>query len=140
MKKSTEELLALLKKSDNLDSFLEESENDMIETSLQEQLSLFIEKSNKKPAEILRRAGIEKSYGYDILSGKRTPSREKVLALIFALSLSASDAQALLKSCGYPPLYPKILRDSVILFCLDKEIELSDTNETLYDLGLELID
>ena len=140
MKKSTEELLQLLKKSDTLDHYIESASDDLIETSIGKELSVLVNQSGKKPAEIFRRASIEKSYGYDIISGKRTPSRSKVLCILFGLSYSLSDTQKLLKRTGYPPLYPKNIRDSVIMFCLERSISLSDCNETLYDMGLELLE
>ncbi len=139
MEKSTMELLNLLQTSNNLNDFLVENEDAFISVSLADALNTLFDECDKKPAEIFRRASIEKSYGYAILSGKRMPDRSKLLALIFGLSLSPDEAQTLLKTTGYPPLYPKNTRDAVILFCLDKGIALSDLNETLYDMGLPLV-
>ncbi|MBR1629812.1 MAG: helix-turn-helix transcriptional regulator [Lachnospiraceae bacterium] len=140
MKKSTEELLQLLKKSNTIDDYFSVADESLISVSLSEELDRLIREHGKKPAEIFRRAGIDKSYGYDILSGKRSPSRDKVLAIMFGLEQSASDTQVLLKQCGYPVLYPKHTRDAVILFCLERRISLSDCNETLYDMGMELVE
>ncbi len=139
MKKSTEELLKLMKESDNIGDYLDASAGDMIEMRLPEVLADLIEKSGRKPAEVFRRGAIEKSYGYAILSGKRSPERDKLIALMFGLALEPDEAQKVLRSTGYPPLYPKITRDAVILFCMEKGMELSDCNEVLFDMGLKLL-
>ena len=139
MKRSTQELLTLMKQSETLSDYLDEGADDMITADLPTALNERIKKSGKMASEVFRLAAIEKTYGYAILAGKRSPGRNKLLALIFGLSLPPSDAQELLKTTGYPPLYPKLTRDAVILFCLEKGSSLSDVNEILYDMGLELI-
>ncbi|MBR1634720.1 MAG: helix-turn-helix transcriptional regulator [Lachnospiraceae bacterium] len=139
MAKSTDELLNILKHSENIEDYLDSAEDSLIETTLQKELLGLFAAQEYKPAALFRLAGIDKSYGYEILSGTKRPSRDKLIALLFALHISADDTQALLKATGYPPLYAKHTRDSVILFALQNGTALSDLNETLYDMGLELV-
>ena len=68
-------------------------------------------------------------------SGRKRPSRDKVLALCFAMHLSFTEVQNLLKATGYPILYARIERDSAIIFSLQRNCALSDVNELLYELG-----
>lgn len=139
MAKSTDELLNILKHSENIEEYLDSAEDSLIETTLQKELLALFARQERKPAAVFRLAGIDKSYGYEILAGTKRPSRDKLIALFFALQIPVDDAQALLKATGYPPLYTKRTRDSVILFALQNGTALSDLNEMLYDMGLELV-
>lgn len=139
MTKSTTELMKILEHTKTLESYLVDEGGSLIKTTLPDELSRLLSEKKMKPAELFRLSGIEKSYGYDILSGAKHPVRDKVLCMIFGLSLSIEEAQTLLKATSYAPLYPKNLRDSVIIYALVHRMDLFDTNETLYDMDLPLI-
>lgn len=91
-------------------------------------------------SDIIHRSGLERKYTYEILSGKKNPSRDKVLAICFAVPLSADETQQLLKSTGYPTLYARIERDSIILFALEHNLSLTDANELLYEMNYLLLE
>jgi len=55
------------------------------------------------------------------------------------MKLSFEEIQALLKATGYPILYARISRDSIIIFALQHNITLTDTNELFFDSGYSLI-
>ena len=140
MKKTTGELLDLLKNTSTVSSYLE-SQSDQLTRQIP--LSVYLqdilhEKAQSK-SELIRRSGLDRSYVYDILSGKRSPSRDKVLALCFAVPLTAEETQKLLKITGYAPLYIRMERDSVIFFGLQHGLTLTDTNELLYEMNHPLL-
>lgn len=140
MKKTTGELLNLLKNTPTASSYLETISDQLTQ---QIPLSVYLhdvlhEKSQSK-SELIRRSGLERSYVYDILSGKRSPSRDKVLALCFAVPLTAEETQKLLKITGYAPLYIRMERDSIIYFGLQHGLTLMDTNELLYEMNHPLL-
>ncbi|MEY8428385.1 hypothetical protein AALA00_11840 [Lachnospiraceae bacterium 46-15] len=140
MPKNTDELLNTLKTSPNLSSFLQQEAEE-----LTEQIPLYIYLNNilntkeLKKSDVIRRSGLDRGYSYDIFSGTKTPSRDKVLALCFALSLSDAETQQLLKITGYPPLYVKLTRDSLIMFALQRQMPLTDVNELLYERNYPLL-
>ena len=76
---------------------------------------------------------MNKAYVYQIFSGKKYPSRDKVIALSFGLGLSAEEAQTLLKQAGYRELYTRDPRDALLLFALGKGMSILAANELLYD-------
>lgn len=139
MKKSTIELLEILKNSSSIEDYLEAENDSLSNKNLSEALSNLIVKKDLKKSEIISRSGLDKSYAYQILSGEKLPSRTKLIALCFGMNLEACDVQTLLKETGYPPLYPRIEVDAVILFCLQKGLSITDANEFLYDLGYEIL-
>lgn len=141
MKKTTGELLELLKKSSNASSYIENAADDLIQQiPLSEYLSEIMRSKQISRSEIIHRSGLERKYSYQILSGKKNPSRDKVLAICFAVPLSADETQQLLKSTGYPALYARIERDSIILFALEHSLSLADTNELLYEMNYPLLE
>ena len=72
-------------------------------------------------------------YAHQIFSGKRNPSRDKLICLCFGLGLDVEEMQLLLRACGYSNLYVKRRRESVILYARLKGLTLLQCNELLYD-------
>ena len=62
-----------------------------------------------------------------------------MLAICFTLKLSFEKIQNLLKATGYPILYARINRDSIIIFALQHNITLTDTNELLFSMECDII-
>jgi hypothetical protein len=134
MPKSTDELLNILKKSSSLSSFLNEQNYELTEQiPLSIYLNDLLTQKHLKKSDIIRLSGLDRGYAYDIFSGAKNPARDKILALCFAFRLTDVETQKLLKSTGYPPLYIKITRDSIILYALQHHLSLSDVNELLYE-------
>lgn len=134
MQKSTDELLNTLKASSSLSSFLQQETEELTEQiPLHIYLNNILNAKKIKKSEVIRRSCLDRGYAYDIFSGTKVPSRDKVLALCFALSLSDAETQQLLKATGYPPLYVKLIRDSIIIFALQRQMPLTDANELLYE-------
>lgn len=141
MKKTTGELLELLKKSSNASSYIENATDDLIQQiPLSDYLSEIMDSKQISRSDIVHRSGLDRGYVYEILSGKKTPSRDKVLAICFAAPFSADETQQLLKSTGYPTLYARIERDSIILFALEYSLSLTDANELLYEMNHPLLE
>lgn len=140
MKKSTEELLAILKETTNVNAFLEEQEEQFTACSVAECLDRILSEKSLSKSECIQRSGLDRTYGYQIFSGTRQPSRDKLLALCGGMGLTATETQQLLKQSGYSPLYPRNRRDSVILFALNRHLSLSDANQLLYELELPLLE
>ena len=71
-------------------------------------------------------------YGYQIFSGKRIPSRDKLISISFGLELSLEETQTLLKYAGFAPLYPKQKRDSLLIWGKNHQFSIYQINELLY--------
>ena len=136
MRKSTMELLELLKASPTISDFIEKTADELIETiPLYQYLDMMIEEKQLKKSEVIKRSGLDRGYVYDIFAGKKIPSRDKVLAICFAMELSEEEVQRLLKYTGYPQLYARIERESIILFALQHQLKITDVNELLYEMN-----
>ena len=133
---STEELLRLLFKSPSLPVFLEEKEEDLSLPAFHEHITALCSERGEVPEHIIRRAGLARSYGHQLFSGKRKPSRDTVIQLAFAMDADVPQAQEMLKIARKSPLYPRIKRDTVIIYCLHNHISLVETGIILTDLKL----
>ena len=136
---STDELLALLFKERNLEQFLQRNESAYLTASFSDYLNAWCKKHVEVPEQVIRRANLEKSYGHQLFSGKRNPSRDTVLQLAFAMDADLPQAQEMLRIARRSPLYPRIKRDAVLIYCLHNHISLVDAQIILQDLELPLL-
>ena len=141
MEKSTKELLEEMKSSRNYDAYLAVNRDSIGAGArrLDRALDALLAEKKKSKAEVIARSGIETHYAYQIFSGAKTPTRDKVVMLCFGLGLSESETERLLKITGYAQLYAKDERDNVLLFGLTKKLSVIEVNGLLYDLGLDLL-
>ena len=140
LKKSTFHLENELKKADSLDSFLEEHESELEAASLASQLQLLISGKGMIKADVVRESNLNSVYAYQILAGKRKPSRDKLLALCFAMNATLEETQILLRRNESATLYVKNRRDSIIIFALSRGHSLIQVNSALYEHGEVIIE
>ncbi len=133
---STDELLALLFKERNLEAFLQRNESAYLMPSFSDYLNAWCRRNLAYPEQVIRRTNLEKSYGHQLFTGKRNPSRDTVLQLAFAMKADLAQAQEMLRIARRSVLYPRIKRDAVIIYCLHNHLSLEDTQSVLQDLGL----
>ena len=138
-KKSTAELLELLKKKNSFEEYLRETP-EFIDSDLSVYLEGMLEQKGLKKAEVIRKSQLDRNYAYQIFSGTRKPTRDKLLALGFGMGLSIDEMQKVLKISEYPILYVRNKRDSIILFGLDKKVSVGEMNELLYEMGEAVIE
>ncbi len=133
--KSTDELLDALNNSNNIDQYIAENADSIISDSIPQLLGQLLEEKGLKKSEVIKSSEISGSYGYQIFSGeKKEPARDKILAVLIAMKLDLDEIQKFLKAAGYPPLYPKNKRDSIIIFCINEKASVMDVNRRLYDM------
>lgn len=132
IKKPTDKLMEALNASSNIDHYLKDAEDYLIDSPLFTYLNQLTDEKNIKKSQAIKNAELNEIYGYQIFSGKRFPSRDKLIALAFGMDLSLEETQQLLKYGGFAPLYPKNKRDSIIIWCINNTLSLYRTNEELY--------
>ena len=88
---------------------------------------------------VIARSAIPKNYAYQLFSGIRKPSRDKVIQLAFGFGMDVECAQELLKIARLAPLYPKIPRDIIILRSLYEKRNVLYVQQTLHSMGLTLL-
>ena len=139
-KKTTSHLENELKNSTSLDTFLEKHQDELSDCSLSYQLGKLLRKKGLTKAEVVRECNLNEVYAYQILSGVRRPSRDKLLCLCFAMKATLSETQSLLKESGFAPLYVRSHRDSIIIFAITHGHTLLQLNTDLYDHGEPVVE
>ena len=139
MKVKTDVLLKRLQQENTLADFLRHNESELTVPAFSHQIMQLCAIRNIPPERIICKANIERSYGHQIFKGRRHPSRDTVIQLAFGFECSVNETQALLKTAEASALYPRVKRDAVIMFCLNKRIGFIDAQIMLSDLGLPLL-
>ena len=133
----TDELLKELLDSPTPDAFT--SSHKLQTRSLSEYLQQLLDERGLVRAAVIKDANINATFGYQIFVGTRKASRNKVLALAFAMGLSLTEVNRLLQVAQVNGLYCKNKRDAIIIFCINHGCSLQEVNEELYRFGEETI-
>lgn len=139
MKKSTTDLLNELNQTSHIDQYLKENGEYIIDQSLSKYLCDIIESKNLSKSDIIKKSDINEIYGYQIFSGKRTPSRNKLLCICIGADFTLEETNETLKVAGFSPLFPKIKRDSIIIFGIQNHHQIWEINESLYNHQLQTL-
>lgn len=137
--KTTDELLNEIQNSREIEKFIEQNSSEFADAPLHEHICDIIKEKELKKSKVVAGAGLNRIYGYQILAGKRMPSRDKLIALGFGLHLKLDEMNDLLRYGGYSPLYARNKRDAVIIFALANGKSIFIANEMLFDNGFEIL-
>ena len=138
-KDSTDTLLDGIFKASALDDFVKKHEDALQLPTLPEYLSALCREKRMIRAEVVRRAGIDRSFGFQIFQGVKNPSRDKIIQLAVGFGLGYEEAQALIKTAQKSALYPRIKRDAAIIYCLDRHLSFTDTQAVLSGMDIAVL-
>ena len=133
----TDELLQELLSAPDSRAFTDA--HDLVVPELSEYLQLMLEKHGMKRVDVIHAANLNETFGYQIFTGSRKASRDKVLQIALAMGLSLQETGRLLQAAGANGLYCKNRRDAIIIFCILHGCSLQETNNELYRFGEETI-
>lgn len=135
----TSALLRRLLMAPRLEQFLESSGDALRERTFPQYLEELRVACGGPRERVIRRAGIERTYGHQLFRGIRSPSRDKVIQLAIGFALDVESAQRLLTGAQKSPLYPRIKRDAVLLYCIKNGLSFAETQGILDEQGLTLL-
>jgi len=139
MQKTTDELVNHIKKAKTIASFFEDNSAEFDSLLFVKTLKSHLETKKISKQKLVREAHLNQSYVYDILNAKKTPSRDTVVKLSFALGLTLTETTRLLKLAGYSELYPRIEREAIIIFCIENKKDICYTNDLLCNMQEKLL-
>lgn len=137
--KNTDDLQKALMTASDLDKFLQENEERFNHGDCQGLLAEMFEKRNLTKANLAKRAGMSNVYLHQVFSGRRNPSRNRMLCICIGMEASLEEAQELLKRSGMGLLYPKDRRDAIIIYGLLHKQSLFEVNDKLFCEGEETL-
>ena len=130
---STTELLNRLTQTNDINTFVDEYENEFMVLSCTELLNELLADKKLSLAEVVKRSG-QSDYVYKVFRGERKPSRDILIAIAVGMGLSVDQTQLLLRVSKLAALDPRDRRDSVIIYGLKEELEIAKINDLLYEL------
>ena len=134
--RDTDELLAILERTRNLTGALKALDGDMQAPTFTQCLAQYMKEHGLNAAQLSDAALLSRSFTYQLCSGERRPSRDFILRLALVLELSVAETQALLRTAQRGALYPRVMRDAVIIFALQNKMGVMATDEQLLSRGL----
>lgn len=115
-----------------LDTYLQEHADEFLNMDIAELLDQLYQSKSITKAELARRASISEVYLHQAFSGRRKPSRDRLLCLCVGLGVDLDETQTLLKRAGYAQMYAKFKRDTIIMYGIVHKFELSEINDKLF--------
>ena len=135
IKKPTDELMDELLKANSISEYLKENSQYMVSEELSAYLNNIMAKKGLVKSDIIKKTEFSEVMGYQIFAGTRQPSRDSLVCICVAMSMSLEETQALLKIAGIAALYPKSKRDSIIIKGISENKTVAKINEELYNRG-----
>ena len=141
MKPTTDILkeLSTVKAPKQFDRFLEDNKAELDSRTFSSYLGELIEGSSLSKAQIVKASNLNEVYCYQIISGSRIPSKDKVIALALAMGIDTHQTNRLLTLAGCAELYPKDTRDCTVIYALNNHLSVHQLNDTLFKKGLDCI-
>lgn len=134
--KSTDELLNLLQ---NLDIEEFKKADSFQNINISEYLNELLQTQGLSPRDIIIKLNMERSYAYQILKGRRNPTRNFLIRIALLCQLTVDETQKLLTAGNRPILYPRNRFDAAVLYCIQHKLNEEELNELLLDIGEEML-
>lgn len=135
--KETGDLIRQIRKLGRNDmSFLEDKDFKCPE--IRYYLSDILREHEMSAAEYIVTMNLERSYGYQLLNGRRRPSRDLLVRTAILFHLNLEETQRLLKIGNREVLYPRVRKDAIAIFAIEKELSLFEYQELVdeYEEGI----
>lgn len=136
MAKTTTELLKELKRqSCSLPDYLSNHSDTFVNEDVKEFWEGIIEAKNYSKSNIINKADFSYCYFYEVINGRKSPSKDKVVRLALAMKMTVDECQQALKVSGRSALHPKNRRDSILIYALEQKMTVIQCNNLLESHG-----
>lgn len=116
----------------NLDAYLSRNQSVFCDEDVIIFLNQLYQRTDLSKAALARQAGMSEVYLHQVFSGRRNPSRDRLLCLCIGLEATLEETQRLLKLSAYAQLYPRSRRDAIIAYGILHHMELHAINDKLF--------
>lgn len=130
MKMKTSDLEKMLL---NADKFNEEILKDNPEPKFSEYIDELLKKRNLKRSELIMRLNFDRTYGYQILNGMRTPTKHHIILIGLFLGVTLEQMQTMLRICGRESLYIRNIEDARVMYALEHNYPYEKAIEFIYN-------
>ena len=135
MRKTTEQLMNELKDTQDIDDFVDENQDEMLDMSLSEYLRQLLEKYHTEKSIVFKRAKMtDSNYGYELFrDDHKKASRDKLIRICLGFPLTIEETQEVLRYGKVRTLYPRDQRDAYVLFALKNGYDIDQLNDLLFE-------
>ena len=133
--KTTDELNQELMSGAGIDAYIKDNQALFSDRAIAELLTELYERCPISKSGLARKAGMSEVYLHQVFSGRRNPSRDRLLCICMGMEATLEEIQSLLRQAGYAEIYPKIKRDAIICHGILHKRTLSEINDTLFAEG-----
>lgn len=130
--KSTSDLSQELMSESDIDSYIDHNRAYFAKRDVSQLLSSLYDKKSISKAALARKAGMSEVYLHQVFSGRRKPSRDRLLCLCIGMGASLEETQQLLKQAAYAQIYPRNKRDAIISHGILHHTDLGVINDKLF--------
>lgn len=95
-------------------------------------INKYLIEKNIPHTEIIRKLNVERSYGYQLLNGKRVPTRNQIIKIGIILKLDLMGLQQMLKIAEKPILYAKKVIDARVIYSIEHDLEYEKACEFIW--------
>ena len=139
IRRNTDEMSTELKNTTDLKRFLDENTEHFSTKDFSRLLKDEIKKKGMSKAEVAKAAGMSDVYLHQLISGRRSPSRTRLICICIGLGLTVEETQTLLFHAGMGQLYARNRWDAIIIYGLEQKMDLFAINDLLFDANEDTI-
>ena len=142
MTDSTGDLMEQLIATDtpeDLDNYLEEI-RDKYPKNFSSYIKAILDSKGMSVADMQKLSGIERTYIYQIMNGRKHPGRDKIVAIAIACRMTLPECQRALEIAKEGILYAKSKRDSLMIYAVNKKMSISELQALLEKYGQQPLD
>ena len=121
------------------DTFPAEGEN-FLDEDIRAFFDELLYETGQKKSEIIQKANIPRTYGYQLMEGRRKGKRDYYILIALAMGLDLTTTQRMLAVTRCSSLHSLIKRDAAIVFSINHHYDTERTYEFMCTLGLEPLD
>lgn len=96
-------------------------------------LNKYLAEKNIPHTEIIRKLNVERSYGYQLLNGKRVPTRVQLIKIGMLLKLDYAELQKMLKIAGKEILYARNVADARVMYSIEHGLDYEKACEFIWE-------
>lgn len=136
--KSTDDLMnELSKETCRISRYFKSNSDSFVNENIHNFWEEVIKKSGLSKSNIINKADFSYCYFYDVINGRKIPNKDKIVRLILTMHLDLDDCQQALRLSGRSSLYPRIKRDSIIIYAINQGMTVYQCSELLTKHGEE---
>lgn len=99
---------------------------------LSDVLNRLIDSRKMKKSDVIKMINVDRNYGYQVLNGKRTPTRNFIIQISLILKLGVDEMNYLLQLAGKSTLYVRNIVDARVFYAINHRMEYYDAVDFIW--------